>query len=436
MDLGLGLEDDYHSSIFLARLDASGNVLWVRTISGTNYCFTDYHQLVADSAGNVTLAGYFWGSTVFSGSNAVASTDIYVNGSQGGLVQYDPNGTLRWFETAPSSINSMAYAGGRIYGGMGNPSTNFNFDGVNLITDRGESVVSLNATNGHVLWLQGFGGPFGQANPLNAIDVGPEVTVAGTNVFITETSVGSSAAFGPYSVSWSGYVRQYLARCDTNGTPWMLTSYGSSNTIPWSIQADAAGDVYVLGDFDAYSWFGNDLIAAPHLETIGSGYFSDGFLAKFDANGNPLWARTAVSQAGLVNLRGLALASNGIWACGVIKSPTAFGTNLVYGATTCVGSPCTPTNDDTGVLAQFLDVTTTAQPVSLLDPQVGGGNFQFAFVSQAGFSHNVQYRTNLLAGLSWQTYSNIIGDGTLKTIPIPRSLFSSAGQGFIRVTTQ
>jgi hypothetical protein len=227
-----------------------------------------------------------------------------------------------------------------------------------------------------------------------------------------------------------------LGRCDTNGTPQFLTTFGSSSTQPWSILAAPDGGVYVSGDFDTYSYFGNDLLAGPHLDSIGSGYFTDGFLAKFDHNGSPLWARTAEPQDNLVNLRGLTLASDGVWACGVLKSPTSFGSILVGSSLTCIGSPfCTLTYYESGVLAKITDGAVTALPVTLLNPQNNGVNFQFQFQSQSGFNHSVLYRTNLIAGLNWQTNSTIAGDGTLKTISIPLSVFSPARQGFVRVLT-
>jgi hypothetical protein len=79
---------------------------------------------------------------------------------------------------------------------------------------------------------------------------------------------------------------------------------------------------------------------------------------------------------------------------------------------------------------------TSAQPVALLNPHNTGGAFQFQFLSQVSFTHAVQYRTNLVAGSNWQTYSNVTGDGALKTIPVPLSIFNPAKQGFIRVSTQ
>jgi len=80
-------------------------------------------------------------------------------------------------------------------------------------------------------------------------------------------------------------------------------------------------------------------------------------------------------------------------------------------------------------------VTAGASHVTLLSPKTSGGNFQFSFLSQAGFTNTIQYRTNLTVG-SWQIYTNIPGDGTSKTSSIPFSIFSPSRQGFIRVSTQ
>ncbi len=74
-------------------------------------------------------------------------------------------------------------------------------------------------------------------------------------------------------------------------------------------------------------------------------------------------------------------------------------------------------------------------PTQLTQPQLVGPNFQFAFLSQTGVTNSVQYRTNLVLG-TWLTYSNVVGDGSLKTIPIPISVFNGARQGFVRISSQ
>jgi hypothetical protein len=73
--------------------------------------------------------------------------------------------------------------------------------------------------------------------------------------------------------------------------------------------------------------------------------------------------------------------------------------------------------------------------VRLVSAKNTGGNFQFSFNSQTGYTNTVQYRTNLTLG-TWQTYSKITGDGTLKNVSVPNSVFNGAKQGFIRIITQ
>jgi hypothetical protein len=87
--------------------------------------------------------------------------------------------------------------------------------------------------------------------------------------------------------------------------------------------------------------------------------------------------------------------------------------------------------------AGFLDQVSYvgSSPVTLQNPQIAGASFAFQFLSQAGFTHDVQYRTNLISG-AWQTYTSIAGDGSSKSISIPLSVFSPSRQGFIRISTQ
>lgn len=440
--IDLSQSQGFADSIFLAKYDANGNNLWVRTISGTNAGFVQYNDIVSDPNGNVTWAGLCAGLTHFSSTNSATGTNLFASGQYGVVAQYDTNGTLRWAEITTNWIYNMAYSANRIYGTIGNSTTSFIFGGINVTTDRAKSVVALNETNGKAIWVQGVGEGFALPNPLNVFD-SPIVAVSGTNVFIVGTSVSSNAAFGPYSTSWGGLGNQFLARCDTNGTPLLITNFGSSTTFPRDIVADAKGDVYVDGDFDAYSIFGNDQLAAPYAVQFND--FSQAFVAKFDVNGDPLWADEAVSTA-FVNFVGIGLATNGVWAVGVCQSgyypqveSTLFGTNAVYsdgfyvsggagGSTSLIWTPC-------GVLAKITDSLAPALPVALLHPSETTTNFQFSFNSAAGFSNYVQFRTNLVAGV-WMSYTNVPGDGTLKFVSVPLSVFNGSKQGYVRVATQ
>jgi len=80
-------------------------------------------------------------------------------------------------------------------------------------------------------------------------------------------------------------------------------------------------------------------------------------------------------------------------------------------------------------------VTAGPSSVQLINMGTTSTNFQFSFQSQTGFTNTIQYRTNLVVG-AWRTYTNVVGDGSVKTNMVPLSLFAPSEQGFIRVSTQ
>ncbi len=135
--IDLSQEQGFADSIFLARYDANGNNLWVRTISGTNAAFVQYNDIVSDSNGNVTLSGLCSASTHFSSTRIPPPARTFLPGDKTVLWHnYDQNGTLRWAELTTNWVYSMAYSANRIYGTIGNNTASFNFGGVNVTTDR------------------------------------------------------------------------------------------------------------------------------------------------------------------------------------------------------------------------------------------------------------------------------------------------------------
>jgi len=429
---GLGtntLVETANGTTYLTRFDSSGNVLWIRTlngVSGTNNSYTYFHQLVADPAGNVTL------SALISGTVTVGSTNLVTSPTNqtGMLAQFDADGNLRWAQIPSAWPTYLAYNSGVIYGSMGGNPTNF-IGGVTNTSERQWTLFALNATNGQAIWLRNMASAQGQ---FTIGDI-PAVTAAGTNVFITGTGVGSNAVFGAISLSWPENLRQYFARYDTNGTAHVATTYGSPTVYPWATVADASGNVYVGGDFDTYATFGSNIVAGYHKASSDAISPSHTFVAKFDLNGNALWARTALASNYFVNCRDLALANDGIWTYGFVMQHAHFGSFQVSGTTFIISSEL-----------QFLlggafgKITEAAAPVppnpiTLLSPTNSATQFQFSFNSQSGFTHSVLYRTNLAVG-TWQTYSNVTGDGSLKIITIPAATFGGSKHAFVRLSTQ
>ncbi len=433
------LVDVAGGSTYVARFDANGNALWIQTISGTNGNFTDYHDITSDPSGNVTL------SALISGGTRIGTSNVVVTGQRGLLAQFDSNGNLRWLQLPSGWPSYLVYNNGCIYGAMGGATTNY-IGGVTNVSDRHQVLFSINATTGQGNWVRGMAAQINNGNPYGFVDDGALVAVSGTNVFVAGIAWGSNAMFGSYTLNYPVSKGLYLARYDTNGNPQLATAFGSEYAWPWSIQANASGNVYIGSDFDTYSIFGNDIIAAPFYETVQSlGSFAPGAyipgqtcVAKFDRNGNPLWARLAESQSSFLNSRDIALASDGVWSCGLFNQQGIFGAITINGAATCIGTPtCVLDYHPSGYLAKITDPAIANLPVSLINPMNTGANFQFQFLSQSGFTHAVKYTTNLATpSAGWLTYSNVTGDGTLKTIPIPFSVFNPSKQGFVRILTQ
>jgi hypothetical protein len=445
------LTDAGGGDIFIARFDGNGSNFWVKTFGTTSPDSILINSLAADPSGNVTVSGSFG-----SGSLTVGSSNYVFTGQQEVLFQLDQTGAVRWSQLVPEFIYYLTYNSGRLYASLQTETiggtTNIVIGGVSNITDRAWAAACLNDTNGQTVWVRGVGAPYGSANgnpyaTPGLADDAPCLAISGTNVFLTGVAYNSNAAFGAITVNFGDLRGQYFARYDTNGNAQVATTYGSVTTTPIAAVADAKGDVYVSGDFDTFADFGNDLIATPVATRPYNGGFSQAFLAKFDLNGNALWARDAVASSyGSVNFEGIALAADGVWASGWCQSgyypqtiPSLFGTNSVYsdplwvsggagGGTIIVWYPA-------GVLAKVTDNAAVATPVTLIDSTNAGTSFQFQFLSESGFNHNILYRTNLAVG-AWLTNSTVSGDGTVKTISLPFSLFSPSRQGFIRVSTQ
>ena len=173
-----------------------------------------------------------------------------------------------------------------------------------------------------------------------------------------------------------------------------------------------------------------------------------------DYDGNAGTSAAAPLWAGFMALVNQQLAANGQPSAGFIN-PAIYAIaassnylscfhDVTSGSNSWVSSPnlfyatngydlCTGLGTMNGT--NLINALTLPLTVNLLKPHTTTTNFQFQFLSHPGSSHAVQYGTNLVSG-GWQSYTNITGDGTLKTIAIPLSVFGQAKQGFVRVLTQ
>jgi hypothetical protein len=168
--------------------------------------------------------------------------------------------------------------------------------------------------------------------------------------------------------------------------------------------------------------------------------------AAFYWNGPTNFSSLHLDLAGVVNYLSLPLNTTN-WASAPALSNGSQFFDISYVSNNFPGITfTTPVDASTNTVRTWsTGVTLTSQafslffvgpnPVMLAQPRLVGTNFQFAFQSQTGVTNTVLYRTNLVSG-NWQTWTNITGDGSLKTIPVPLSVFKGSKQGFIHILSK
>ncbi len=110
------------------------------------------------------------------------------------------------------------------------------------------------------------------------------------NAFITGFLHSPTTTFGTYTLTNTGMRDVFLAKYDSNGNVlWAKNAVGGNEDRAFSVCNDNAGNAFITGAFRSPTIsFGSYSLTCPGFEEI--------FLAKYDANGNELWAKGSISS--------------------------------------------------------------------------------------------------------------------------------------------
>lgn len=304
------LTSNGNNDAFVAKLDSSGNWLWVKSAGGVD---PDYGWAIAlDNAANVYLTGHFWYTADF-GSTTLTSTSI----SDTFIAKLDNSGNWLWAKQCgggvygdyPLSIDvdnsANIYVSGCFEG-----STSF---GSTTLTSLGyaDVFVAKLSTSGTWLWAKRAGGVNGDYAYGVAVD-------ANANVYLTGYYWYTST-FGSTSLTSSYSSDTFVAKLDSSGN-WLWARNTVGISCGFGIAVDSAANVYITGEF----WF-SDAFGSTTLTCTGS---SDIFAAKMDANGNWLWAKRAGGASNDWVDTGYALAVDGaanVYLAGYFAGTAGFG---------------------------------------------------------------------------------------------------------------
>ncbi|MES2592269.1 MAG: SBBP repeat-containing protein [Bacteroidota bacterium] len=244
------------------------------------------YSIAIDDAGNSYITGSFEATLNFGSVTLTASVAGNIYASDVFIAKYNSLGALVWAQKAGST--SYDYGNGIATDAAGNVYVTGLFMGTATF---GSLTVTSSAdydifiakydSSGNALWVKKAGG--------SGWDVGSGVSIDNTgNCYITG-SYRNTGTFGGTTLTSAGSYDAYVAKLDNAGTfLWAKSLGGISDDRGISVSTDQSNNCYMTGYFIGTLTSGTT--------TITSAGGSDMYMAKFDASGNPVWAKRAGSD--------------------------------------------------------------------------------------------------------------------------------------------
>jgi hypothetical protein len=291
-DPGVGvsqLTSNGAEDIFLQKLNANGDLIWVKQFGGL--ASETSFSLALTANDEIVLSGYFAGAMdADPGPNVVTITPVGSTNSF--IVKLDDSGNYIWSKQfgggSPNAICSITTVGvdpsGNICAfGMFSGTVDFN---PGPATQFGASLMfsdlfflKLNSS-GDFVWVRFING--------NSFDFATKMVVDDNGSFIATGRFQGTADFNPglannsFSSTFSSF-DSYVVKIDTNGDyVWAKTFGGAGQCYSNDVEIDPLGNIYTAGSFNGTVDFDP---RASNFSLTSNGNF-DMFLQKLDGNGN------------------------------------------------------------------------------------------------------------------------------------------------------
>jgi len=283
--------------VFIVKYDANGNVLWAKSAGGNDYDLGN--SITTDASGNVFITGMFESDTITFGTTVLTNADNTGLYEDIFIAKYDTNGNLLWAKSAGGAAadvsNSVATdTNGNVFitGYFHSPAITFGSTTLTNTTALYEDVFIVKYdTSGNVIWAKSSG----SSNSSSPSDRGQSVaTDTSGNVFMTGYFEGATITFGSNTLTNTSadFGDVFIVKYDANGNVLWSKSVGSiSDDLGYSVATDTSGNVFISGYFKGFSiTFGTITLANVNQSFI---FTKENFIAKYNAAGNFLWARSA-----------------------------------------------------------------------------------------------------------------------------------------------
>lgn len=285
---------------------------------------TDYSNAVcSDTDGNVYITGTFSSGTITFG------TYVLQNTSEGFLdffvVKYDSQGQVVWAVSDGGTEDDYAYGicvdfAGNVFitGYHGSPSLAIGPSTMNNTTVFNVFVAKYDQ-DGTALW--------GRSGDVSADCVGYSYGIGADavgNVYITGSyGYNSEITFGNHTLQSYGGYDMFLVKYDTEGTvQWANRMGGSETDGAKAIHVDADGNSYITG------WFVNEATFGGIPLVSANNAYMEICVAKYDSNGNCVWANYAQVPESGNYASGMGVAADelgNVYITGYFQNSLSFG---------------------------------------------------------------------------------------------------------------
>jgi hypothetical protein len=288
-----------NNDIFITKRDATGNLLWVKTIGDVND--NQPAGMMLDASGNVYLTGNFVGTLDFDpgpATHSLTNTNSTLTEDNVFILKLDADGEYVWAKSfAGNNIENSAVA----IDAAGNVYTTGYFSGI-ADFDPGTGIQNQGTLNSNSLFISKLNkdGDYVWAKNVTGSGAGLAIAVDPLGNVYTTGYFTSPIDFDPGTgtVTLDPGVTQdvFFLKLDVNGDYVWAKQISSTSTdlFPSGIAVDAFGAIYVTGWFEGTVDYDPSATATQDLTAAGN---EDVYILKLDASGKYEWA----TQIGDVN---------------------------------------------------------------------------------------------------------------------------------------
>ena len=310
---------------------------WGVTLNGEPSSATRGESITIDNQGNVYVTGGYSGTIDFDPSPNVTNESTATEASGYNfdpfLIKLDAQGNLVWYKVWQGNMYNFAVdvdQNGNVFiSGYHNgevdmdPSSNINLENTLSNNYNNSFIIKLDA-NGDFIWSKSFdsyGSSFAWIRDLRIDSQGNIITTGKYRSFNIDFD---NNPLTDENISQNGDYQVFIAKFDNDGNYiWSQTFGGSGIDDVFKLDLDSQDNIVVAGSFQNTV----DFDPSVNVNEITASDSYDGFLAKYDNDGNFEWVYT-IEGTSAQQVRDISILSTGeIWAAGILNGETNVNPN-------------------------------------------------------------------------------------------------------------